>query len=62
MVGADSIVMPSAVEAEAAVPKVSASEACTASEEVVARTWLGLGLGLGPGLGPGSVLGLEPGL
>ena len=38
MLGADSIAMPSAAEAEAAVPKVEASEACTASEEVVART------------------------
>ena len=58
MLGADSIVMLSAAEAEAAVPKVSASEACTTSEEVVALTWLGLGLVLGPGPGPGLGLGL----
>jgi hypothetical protein len=44
MMGADSIVTFSAAEAAAAVPKVDVSEACTAAEVVVARTWLGLGL------------------
>ena len=36
MLGSDTIGMPSAVEAEAAVPKVEVSEDCTASEEVEA--------------------------
>ena len=38
MAGADSIVIPSASEAAAAVPRVEASEVCTASAVVEAGT------------------------
>ena len=38
MMGSDSTVMPSAVEAEAAVPRVEESEVCTAAGVVEAGT------------------------